>query len=396
MSAVKGLRMINQGQIPGRSVVKITSANRAVIETLNISEETKQKFRTSVDAGNIIYTPNQSFTYQNWQGLVYIDLEPITGSAGYIIGEGLNGGYTVGNWPESWIKYWVSKGDIQNLRATIVFPNEGQEFLQGQKIEWSINYEGTVYFIYPVFWNERGELDTKEPGTKLLLSKYGAGGDTVRRYVVIEPIPDGAADDPVKVAEGFNKKFVIKNAGFNNPNSMTEAEIQAFLDEKGGDNPNHISKREFASHRAAYWIKKGADMAGVNPRVLLAKMQTEQGLIVGSRSINPEQKWLDWAINAGYTEDIVYAQYRGFVTQMILGSQEFLRKWYNKAPELNYLLTVDIDESTNSNNWQPVKALNASTFSLYKFTPHIYEGGRLVYTIYRDFFSTDDLGGLTE
>jgi len=95
----------------------------------------------------------------------------------------------VGNWPESWIKYWLSKGDVQNLRATIMFPSENQQFQQGQRIEWSINYEGTVYFIYPVFWNERGLLDTAEPGTKLLLSKYGASGDLARRYRVNPIIP---------------------------------------------------------------------------------------------------------------------------------------------------------------------------------------------------------------
>ena len=33
-------------------------------------------------------------TYQNWIGLVYINLDPIEGDGGYIIGEGLNGGYT--------------------------------------------------------------------------------------------------------------------------------------------------------------------------------------------------------------------------------------------------------------------------------------------------------------
>jgi len=397
MSTVKGLRMINQSQIPERSVIKITSANRSVIDTLNVSSAIKQKFRTSVDSGNIIYTASQQFTYGNFTGLVYIDLDPETGDGGYIIGEGLNGGYTVGNWSESWIQYWLSKGDIADLTATFLFPSQdNQEFQQGQKIEWSINYEGTVYFIYPVFWNERGPLDTREPGTHLLLSRYGAGGDSVRTYIVIEPIPDGAADDPIKVAEGFNEKFVIKNAAFNNYNSMTEDEIQAFLDEKGEDYPNHISKREFAGHRTAYWIKKGADMAGINPKILLAKLQCEQGLIIGPRSINPQQEWLDWAINAGYTEDIVYAKYRGFTTQMILGSEEFLRKWYNKAGELDYVLTIDIDESTTSNNWQYLKVLNAATFSLYKFTPHIYEGGRLVYTVYSSFFGIDNLGGPTE
>ena len=35
-----------------------------------------------------------------------------------------------------------------------------------------------------MFWNEEGLLDTSTPGAKLLFSKYGAGGDSVRMYVV--------------------------------------------------------------------------------------------------------------------------------------------------------------------------------------------------------------------
>ena len=134
----------------------------------------------------------------------------------------------------------------------------------------------------------------------------------------------------------------------------------------------------------------------ISPRVLLTKLQSEQGLIIGPRSINPTQSQFDWALNAGYTETTIYAKYKGFTTQMISAPKEFLRKWYDKATELDYLLSVDIDESPESDDWQYLKVLNAATFSMYKFTPHIYEGGRLVYTIYKGFFGTSDLGGLIE
>ena len=399
MSTVKGLKMINQGQIPGRSVVKITSANRNAINSLTISEALKTKFRTSVDNGNTIYTPNQQFTYQNWTGLVYIDLNPYNGDAGYIIGEGLNGGYTVEQWPSGWGHLWRTHL-LPNLTANIITPTQGQPFYQGSKIPWFAHYESVVAGQLLYGWNEQKDIKT-DPlpgglviGNNILRSGYGTN-QTVE-VVIIEPIPDDASKDPVKVSEGFNKKFVIKNAGFNSCNSMAEAEIQTFLDEKGGDNPNHISKKEFSGHKVAYWIKKGADTVRISPRVLLTKLQSEQGLIIGPRSINPTQSQFDWALNAGYTETTIYAKYKGFTTQMISAPKEFLRKWYDKATELDYLLSVDIDESPESDDWQYLKVLNAATFSMYKFTPHIYEGGRLVYTIYKGFFGTSDLGGLIE
>lgn len=101
MSTVKGLRLINQGQIPGVQVKKITLANIAEVDALAISDALKTKYKDAIHAGNTIYTPTAPFTYLNWTGLVYIDIDLDTGFGGYIIGEGLNGGYTVGNWPES-------------------------------------------------------------------------------------------------------------------------------------------------------------------------------------------------------------------------------------------------------------------------------------------------------
>ncbi|MDD2731573.1 MAG: transglutaminase-like domain-containing protein [Candidatus Pacebacteria bacterium] len=391
ISTVKGLRLINQGNIPDTNVVKITKDNRYIIDTLDISQELKNKFKTSIDKGNVIYTPDKKITYHSFQGMVYIDINPNTSEGGYIIGEGLNGGYTVENFATVMMKFFAER--LSNLTAEIISPTQGQVFTQGDKIYFNIHYEGNDNEAC-YNWYEQGVLDTSLYAIGELGLKTGYGTDKVVEVVIIERIPDDGGDDPIKISEDFNPKFIIKNTAFNN-NSMTEQEIQSFLDEKGGNNPNHISKRVFDGHKVAYWIKKGADLGGINPKILLAKMQTEQGLIIGPRSISPEQEWIDWAINAGYTEDIVYARYKGFITQMVLGSQEFLRRWYDKASDFDYLLKIDINETT-TDNWQPIKVLNAATFSLYKFTPHIYEGGRLVYTIYNNFFGINDLGGIIE
>lgn len=159
MSTVKGLRLINQGQIPGAVTIRIDSSNRSAIETLSISEALKTEFRASVDAGNIIYTPTQQYTYQNWTGLVYIDLDPLTGSAGYIIGEGLNGGYTVEEWLEVWRNFWRNNL-VQDLTATIITPAPGQEFTRGDTINMQVYYEGNIFDI-PVDWTDDSDLDSK-------------------------------------------------------------------------------------------------------------------------------------------------------------------------------------------------------------------------------------------
>lgn len=169
MSTVKGLRLINQGQIPGTSAVRIDSSNKSAIDTLNISEELKTEFRASVDAGSIIYTPTQQYTYQNWTGLVYIDLDPATGDAGYIIGEGLNGGYTVEEWNWWWKLLWKT-GVLTNVTANFIAPTEGQEFMRGEKIGCIIEYSGVVNSQSNT-WIEMGTVD----------SYYLPAGDTFLR-----------------------------------------------------------------------------------------------------------------------------------------------------------------------------------------------------------------------
>ncbi|MCX6789891.1 MAG: transglutaminase domain-containing protein [Candidatus Gribaldobacteria bacterium] len=173
MSTVKGLKMINQGQIPNRSVIKITSANRNAINALIISEALKTKFRASVDNGNTIYTPNQQFTYQNWTGLVYIDLNPNNGDAGYIIGEGLNGGYTVEQWPSGWGHLWRTHL-TPNLTAQIISPTPNQIFTQGSKIPWFAHYESVVAGQLLYGWNESFPLNAATTtGIQTLRSGYG-------------------------------------------------------------------------------------------------------------------------------------------------------------------------------------------------------------------------------
>ena len=188
MSTVKGLRMINQGQIPGVSMRKITSANISTIDALSISSATKTKLKDAVRLGHTIYVPTAQFTYQNWTGLVYIDLDPITGAGGYIIGEGLNGGYTAGTFLGD-IARFLREKLVDNISATVVQPTSGQQFTKGSKIHWKIQYSGTLRWVpaIPVGWTEEGDLDTSsyDVGTLRLTPGYGVGTS-----VAVTIIPD--------------------------------------------------------------------------------------------------------------------------------------------------------------------------------------------------------------
>ena len=196
---------------------------------------------------------------------------------------------------------------------------------------------------------------------------------------------DDEITDPIKVSDEFNPLYVLKDSAFVNNSSMNEEDIQAFLDSyhKVRDK-NHISKIEFEGKKSAYWIKKTADENSVNPRLLLTKLQVEQQLINGEESINSSKDQLDSAMGVGVLDGgIVLEEFQGFATQLLNAARTF-RSHFDRAKNDNF---------THENiDGKSLTLLNASTYSLYKYTPHI-EGAELVYKVYAGFFGTNDLGG---
>ncbi len=95
------------------TVHKITSANAGLIDTLALSENTKQNMRADVEAGNTVVTPNKFVTNGSWTGIFYVSLDPVwTGT--YAIGEQTqqNGGWTTNQYTLSTWNNSVSKPQL--------------------------------------------------------------------------------------------------------------------------------------------------------------------------------------------------------------------------------------------------------------------------------------------
>ena len=115
ISTVKGLQYAYGN--PGTYTIHIiTSANKAVIDTLTLSENTKENMKADVDKGNTVITPQKAIEKGKWKGVLYISLDP-TWTGTYAIGEQVsqNGGFTTDDLevasvydPEvaSWIDYY--------------------------------------------------------------------------------------------------------------------------------------------------------------------------------------------------------------------------------------------------------------------------------------------------
>lgn len=201
--------------------------------------------------------------------------------------------------------------------------------------------------------------------------------------VIFEKASTSIPTDPTKSKEIFNQKYVLKDSAIADYSSLSEEEIEAFLGKHGESHPNHICHKVIGERKISFWIKKFTFETGLNPKIIITKLQAEKGLITGDTSINPTQDQLDWALGAGSLDTGNVGQYGGLLTQL------------REAPRLfkNYLASQDKSPYIHSNvDGQPLTVVNNATLALYTYTPHL-AGANLFYRVYSQFFGNNDLGG---
>jgi hypothetical protein len=181
---------------------------------------------------------------------------------------------------------------------------------------------------------------------------------------------------------------MIDNTMFRKSNSMTQSQIQSFLNSTGGE----LASKTFGGKTAARIIKDASTDYGVNPQVIIATLQKEQSLITHP---NPE----DWRYRSamGYdcpTTGECNPDKAGFANQVDNGTWQ-LRLNYERAngnntwwnPSISYACgssssyystglyagnTVGFRNSSGSSPYRIATLVNAATAALYCYTPHAY------------------------
>ncbi|MEW6104432.1 MAG: hypothetical protein AB1630_11575, partial [bacterium] len=98
VSAVKIMQIANSQGIP---VYQLTKDNISqVLPILQVSSDVKSDLQDSINAGKVVTIPRSNITYNGWNGIGYIILDPDTGAGAYMISGGLAGGGTTNdaNW----------------------------------------------------------------------------------------------------------------------------------------------------------------------------------------------------------------------------------------------------------------------------------------------------------
>ncbi len=172
----------------------------------------------------------------------------------------------------------------------------------------------------------------------------------------------------------FQKDYLISDNALTNSGTMTVAQIQRFLESK-----NSVLAKPYRGSTPAQMIYDAAKKYGINPQVLLTRLQCEQGLISKSTAT---QKQLDWAVGVGCYDSGNWNQnFKGFDKQIEYAAHTY-RRHYDAAKA-----KLDRGEKVTMNiDGQQVTVKNAATYSFYKYCPH-FQGNKLFYDVWRGYRS---------
>jgi len=200
------------------------------------------------------------------------------------------------------------------------------------------------------------------------------GADVVRLMAEAQATWSASGSTP---QSPYSPHLLITDANYRAATSMTAAQVQAFLDQQPGAlkyyrGPDYNGRVK----TAAQMVAEAAIAWNVSPKVILVTLQKEQSLLSKSA---PSRNAMNWAMGCGKTDSKTFYQYEGFGKQVYWGAQKLDKNagpWYPG-------IRMTIDGST-------VLPVNSSTYSLYKYTPHL-RGTTSFWMLYWRYFG-DPLG----
>ena len=205
-----------------------------------------------------------------------------------------------------------------------------------------------------------------------------------------------AAITPAFAAPVFDPLNVIPYDTFRGSTSMTQADIQSFLDTLSGPlkslnttdyvNPGGTNgvgtpwKKGQPKKTAARIIWEAASHWSINPKVILATLQKEQSLLTVSNSSNATRlrKAVGCGVYPGSTNT-----YPGFGNQVWNGTRKL------STYEITYAWKPGKTIKVSGAKTPTIVPKNASTFALYTYTPYYPQS--LVWTVYVRYFGDPQL-----
>jgi hypothetical protein len=181
---------------------------------------------------------------------------------------------------------------------------------------------------------------------------------------------DGKADGTPAT---FNKNLVMSDAMLVTEDAMSVEDVQAFLDLTPYGRKSWLATYSEHGMTAAQLVVTAATDHGINPLVLLARMQGETSLV--SKTTRPTQRLIDRALGCGCPDGAACnPDYSGLQRQLDCGART-LRRWYDASVDRSGQWRRGVARKTLDNI--TVVPANDATASIYQYTPwvHVNVGG---------------------
>lgn len=192
------------------------------------------------------------------------------------------------------------------------------------------------------------------------------------------PDHDEPADFEVDPADGksdgvpatFDMNNVVDDTLFTNPNAMTVAEVQSFFERNPYGTRSWLASYSIEGVSAAQMIVEAAQARGVNPIILIARMQVETSVV--SKTATPSQRTIDRALGCGCPDGgTCNTSYSGLRKQLDCGAYT-MRRWYEASIDQSGQWRLDLTRTTLDS--KRVTPANHATASFYAYTPWVLVG----------------------
>lgn len=182
-----------------------------------------------------------------------------------------------------------------------------------------------------------------------------------------EPFDSAKADG---VSATFDRNRVVDDDFFTDAGALDAAAVQAFFEHTPYGRPCFLASEMLGDKTPAEAIVEAAAEHGVNPILLLSRMQVEKGLV--GKSTRPSRSAIDFAFGCGCSDGQACSEaFRGFDKQIACAA-ETMREHYDSAKAGTGLWNVG--RAKSSLDGLTVTPANAATASLYAYTPWVLPG----------------------
>jgi hypothetical protein len=168
----------------------------------------------------------------------------------------------------------------------------------------------------------------------------------------------------------FDRNQVITDELFTDTGAVDGDQLQAFFEASPYGTRSWLADARIGGLRAADVIVEAARAEGLNPIVMVARMQVEQSMV--SPTARPTQRRIDFAFGCGCPDGRACSEaFRGLDKQVACAART-LRRWYDAS--IDGTGQWRMGKSGRTLDPATVTPANHATASLYAYTPWVLTG----------------------